>query len=124
MVDAETVRRLAMALPQVEDKSEGEWLVFEVTGGSGLAWGYKGRVQPKKPRVLHPDMLAVRCQVVKKEMLVEAAPDRFFDDDHYRGFPAVMVRLAAIGEDELAAMLQGAWELSQPKPKSTRKRSR
>jgi hypothetical protein len=124
MVDADTVRRLALALPQVEDASEGERLVFNVLGGKGLAWGYKGRVQPKKPRVLHPDVLAVRCLVEKKEMLVEAAPDRFFDDDHYRGFPAVMVRLAVIGEDELVAMLQGAWELSQPKPKSTRTRSR
>lgn len=52
MVDATTVRRLAMALPEVEDRSEGDRLVFEVGGGKGLAWGYLKRVIPKKPRVL------------------------------------------------------------------------
>ncbi len=98
MVDATTVRRLAMALPEVEDRSEGDRLVFDVGGGKGLAWGYLKRVIPKKPRVLQPDCLAVRCLIERKEMLIEAAPDRFFDDDHYRGFAAVLVRLTVIDE--------------------------
>jgi hypothetical protein len=117
MVDVATVRRLALALPDVEDRSEGERLAFEVRGGKGLAWGYLKRPAPKKPRVLQPDCLAVRCAIEKKEMLMEAAPDRFFDDDHYRGFPGVLVRLAAIDEDELAGLLKDAWALSAPKPK-------
>jgi hypothetical protein len=35
-------------------------------------------------------------------MPVMAAPDRFFDDDHYRGYPALLVRGPAIEEDEFA----------------------
>jgi hypothetical protein len=122
MVDAATVRRLALALPEVEDRSEGDRLIFEVRGGKGLAWTYVMRVVPKKPRVLQPDCLAIRCAIERKEMLMEAAPDRFFDDDHYRGYAAVLVRLSAIDKDELTGLLQGAWELSQPKTKSKRSR--
>jgi hypothetical protein len=120
MIDVATLRRLALALPGVEDRSEGERLAFEVAGGKGLAWSYLARAAPKKPRVVQPDVLAVRCALEKKEMLIAAAPDRFFDDDHYRGYPAVLVRLPAIEADELVALLRGAWELSQPRPKRSR----
>ena len=61
------------------------------------------------------EVLAVRCPIEKKEMLVEAAPERFFDDDHYRGFPAVLVRLPRIDEYELGALLREAWRLQAPK---------
>ena len=117
MVTPETVRTLALALPEVVDGSSPDGqLRLEVAGGKGLAWGYLKRIHPKKPRVLEADSLAVRCPVERKEMLIAAAPDRFFDDDHYRGYPAVLVRLAAIEADELAHLLRGAWKLSAPKP--------
>ena len=114
MVDTATVRRLALALPQVDDRSDARRLVFEV-GGKGFAWSFNLRVHPRKPRVPQLDVLAVRCPIETKEMLVEAAPHRFFDDDHYRGFPAVLVRLPQIEEDELAALLAAAWRLQAPK---------
>jgi len=123
MVDVETVRRLALALPDMEDNSAGERLAFEVRDGKGLAWTYLVRAAPKKPRVPQPDTLAVRCALARKEMLVGAAPDRFFDDDHYRGFPAVLVRLPAIGEEELAALFAEAWKLAAPNPKGSRARA-
>jgi hypothetical protein len=121
MVDIATTRRLALALPDVEDNSADDRLAFEVRGGKGLAWTYLVRTAPKTRRVPQPDTLAVRCSIERKEMLVEAAPDRFFDDDHYRGFPAVLVRLPAIEEDELAALFRDAWDLAAPKPKTPRK---
>ena len=114
MVDAATLRRLALALPEVEDRSEGDRLALEVKG-KGLAWTYLERVAPKKPRIARPDVVAIRCRIEAKELLIEAAPDRFFDDDHYRGYPAVLVRLVAIDEDELAGLLQTAWRLVAPK---------
>ena len=114
MVDVATARRLATALPEVEDRSDDRRLVFEV-GGKGFAWSFNLRVHPKKPRVPQLEVLAVRCPIEKKEMLVEAAPERFFDDDHYRGFPAVLVRLPRIDEDELAGLLRDAWRLQASK---------
>lgn len=113
MPTADTVRRLALALPHAVDASQGERLSFEVEG-KGFAWTYLARDQPKKPRVAHPDVLAVRCELPRKELLIEAAPQVFFDDDHYRGFPAVLVRLAAVDEAELAALLEAGWRLRAP----------
>jgi hypothetical protein len=116
MASAEDVRRLALALPQVVDATRGADAVrCEVTGGKGLAWTYYRRVHPKRPRVADPAVVAIRCALERKEMLIAAGPDRFFDDDHYRGYPAVLVRLAAIGEAELAALLRAAWPLAAPK---------
>jgi len=114
MPDAETVRRLAMALPEVRDASDGARLAFEIEG-RGFAWTYLERVHPKQPRVARPDVLAIRCELPRKELLIEAAPGVFFDDDHYRGFPAVLTRLAAVEEAELAALLEAAWRLRAPK---------
>ena len=115
MVDIETVRRLALALPEVEDSSGAKGLAFSVRGCKGFAWTFQERIHPKKPRVPKLEVLAVRCPLETKEMLIEAAPDRFFDDDHYRGFPAVLVRLEAIEADELVGLLQGAWRETAPK---------
>ena len=108
------VRRMASALPELEDNSDERRLALGV-GGKGFAWSFNERVAPKKPRTPRIDILAVRCAMERKEMLIEAAPDRFFDDDHYRGFPAVLVRLEAIEADELEALLKDAWRLVAPK---------
>jgi hypothetical protein len=115
MVDIPTTRRLAAALPEVTDGSSDTRLVFEVAG-KGFAWTWNERTHPKKPRVPRVEVLAVRCALDRKEMLLEAAPERFFQDDHYRGYPAVLVRLAEIDADELAAMFAAAWRLVAPKP--------
>jgi hypothetical protein len=114
MPDAETVRRLALALPEAAEASSGDRLAFEVEG-RGFAWTYLQRVTPKKPRVARPEVLAIRCELLRKELLIEAAPAVFFDDDHYRGYPAVLARLDVIDEDELGAMLQAAWRMQAPK---------
>jgi hypothetical protein len=114
MISTADVRRLAMALPRVEDGSNERSLAFSVAG-KAFAWSFKERVHPKKPRVPRLDILAVRCDMDRKEMLVEAAPDRYFDDAHYRGYPAVMVRLDVIDEDEFQALLESAWRREAPK---------
>ena len=120
MLDHETVRRIAAALPGAADKTEGERLVFRA-GGDLLAWSALQRLRPKAPRVPNPRVLAVRCPMERKELLIEAAPDIYFDDDHYRGWPAVLVRLDAIGEDELAALLAGACAEQAAKARRKRK---
>jgi len=116
MATPDDVRRLALALPHVLETSRGAGdLGFEVAGGKGLAWGYLKRTHPKKPRLLDPDCIAIRCAIERKEVLIEAAPDRFFDDDHYRGYPAILVRIAAVDAEELERLLREAWRLSAPR---------
>lgn len=114
MIDLPTLRRLALALPEVEANPEGERLAFSVHG-KGIAWSYLARAHPKARRELVEGVIAVRCLRETKAMLLEAAPERFFDDDHYRGYPAVLVRLEAVEEAELAGLLAGAWRILAPK---------
>jgi hypothetical protein len=66
-------------------------------------------------RVKDADTLVFRCTLEDKAMLMEAAPDIYFETDHYVGWAAVLVRLSAIGDAELAHRLQKAWELQAPK---------
>jgi hypothetical protein len=113
MVDDRTLRRLALALPEVEEGSADRPLAFSVRG-KGLAWSYLARAAPKGRRELVPGVIAIRCELPTKEMLLEAAPATFFDDDHYRGYPAVLVRLAMVEEGELAGLLKRAWRLRAP----------
>jgi hypothetical protein len=67
------------------------------------------------------EILAVHCPIERKEMLIEAAPDIYFDDNHYRGYPALLVRLDAVGEAELAALMADACAEVASKPKRKRK---
>ncbi len=114
MTDIPTLRRIALSLPEATDESTPEKLAFLV-GGKGFAWSYLERIEPKKPRRPRLDVLAVRCPLDIKAMLVEAAPDRYFDDDHYRGYPALLVRLDAIDDDELEGRLRAAWRHVAPR---------
>lgn len=115
MAGTDELQALALALPEVTGGvGEGGQIGFEV-GGKGLAWAYLARPAPKAKRVLVPGVVAIRCTMDSKEMLLEAAPERFFTDDHYRGYPAVLVRLDAIEADELAGLLRQAWKIVAPK---------
>jgi hypothetical protein len=114
MVDNFTVRRLALALPEVEVGDSEDSLTFSVRG-KGLAWPYLARATPKGRREAVPGVLAVRCLIESKELLIEAAPGIYFDDDHYHGYPAVLVRLAAIEAAELERLLAQAWRRVAPK---------
>jgi hypothetical protein len=120
MIEVNSVRAMAAGLPQAEDRSTDARLAFEVAG-KGFAWTFMRRVHPKKPRVPDLGVLAVRCAIERKELLCEAAPDRFFDDDHYRGYPAVLVRLAAVDPEELEGLLRDAAAIvAAAKPKRRR----
>jgi hypothetical protein len=113
MVDDDTVRKLALALPEAAMGDQPGTLDFSVLG-KGFAWTYRERIGPGK-RVLRPEVLAVRCTMERKQFLLEAAPEVFFDDDHYRGYPGVLVRLAEVEAPELASLLEEGWAIQAPK---------
>ena len=117
MATQEDVRRIALALPETTEGTDG--FGFSVRNGTkdkGFAWVWMKRIEPKKPRVPQPDVLAVRvANNQEKETLIAADPDKFFTEPHYNGFPAVLVRLAAIEPDELSELLTDAWRTLAPK---------
>lgn len=101
------VRRLALALPGAEEGSDR--FSFSVTVGGkpkGFAWVWLERADPKKARVPNPGVLAVRVpNVAQRDLLIAAEPAKFFTEPHYDGYPAVLVRLDAVSEDELSVLL-------------------
>ena len=121
MVSAAEARKLVISLEGAADESTSAHLAFSI-GGKGFAWTFMRRSAPKAKRTPDLGVLAVSCTLESKQMLIEAAPDIYFDDDHYRGYPAVLVRLKAIGKRELKALMENACELKKPKPKATRRK--
>jgi hypothetical protein len=113
MATEDDVRRIALALPEVTEDQD--TLGFAVRG-KGFAWSWKERVVPKQARVERRDVLAVRVagDGAKQELLA-ADPDKFFTEDHYNGFPAVLVRLAAVAPEELTELLTDAWRAKAPR---------
>ncbi len=53
--------------------------------------------------------------VDEQEALCEAMGDVYWITDHYRGYPAVMARLATLTEAECRLRLERAWRLKAPK---------
>ena len=62
-------------------------------------------------RVKDADTLVVMCALEDKELLMEAAPQIYFETDHYKGWPAVLVRLSQIDDAELQHRIVRAWHL-------------
>ena len=103
MADAETFRRLLLALPDVE----------EGTGHGRPAW----RVRGKFIAALRDEgqVGVVKVDKGEKQLLMEAEPEIFFETPHYEGWGYFLVRLAAIDEGELAEVVEDAWRLAAPK---------
>jgi hypothetical protein len=111
MADLNDVERIALALPATT--MDDERIAFSVTNKGkrkGIAWVWMERVQPSQARVPNLSVLAIRVRdLAEKDLLLAARPDTLFTEPHYNGFPAVLVRLAAIDVDELAWLIRNAW---------------
>jgi len=117
MATQDDVRRIAQSLPQTsEDADHFGFGVLSNGKQRGLAWAWNERIEPKKPRVPNPEVLAIRvANLAAKEELIAADPDKFFTEPHYNGFPAVLVRLPAIDTGELAELITDAWRCLAPR---------
>lgn len=117
MAGQDDVARLALALPGVVPATD--HFGFFVTGGTkprGFAWAWRERVDPKKPKVENPSVLAVRvADKQAKERLLASDPAKFFTEPHYARFPAVLVRLDTVELPELQELLHEAWRCMAPR---------
>ena len=109
MADADDVRRLALALPDVvEIDSEG--FDFRV-GGKGFVWSYPERV-PGRRRVIRTDVAVLFVgDEAEKQALLKGEPDVFFTTSGYDGWPLVMLRLEAVGVERLTELVTDAWRM-------------
>lgn len=98
-----TVRRLALALPGVEE---------------GISYGTPAfRLRRVMLARLREDgeSLVIKVDRLEREMLMAADPQAFFITDHYRDYPLMLVRLAAVRSDVLRELLEQAWRSVAPK---------
>lgn len=103
MPDAEDVRRVALSLPDTEEKIAWSMPTFRVAG--------------KMFATLPEDetSIAVRCPKEERDELVLAEPGKFWIADHEAGFAWVRVRLAALeDESELRDILADSWRQAAP----------
>jgi len=102
-VTAGDVRRIALALPGVEE---------------GPCYGTAGyRVRGKLFARMKEDgtTLVVKCGDDERDLRLQARPDAYFVTDHYRGYPTVLVRLGKVRVGELRDVLEKGWRFNAPK---------
>lgn len=65
-------------------------------------------------RIKDADTLVLMAPLDEKERLIEMAPAIYYETDHYRGWPALLVRAAEIDDTELRQRLDDAWTARAP----------
>jgi len=112
MADAGDVRRVALALPHVEE-IDCDGFDFRV-GGRGFVWSYPERL-PGAPRRIRTDIAVLYVgDEAEKQALLLGEPEIFFTAPGYGGWPLVMVRLAEVGHGRLAELVTDVWRMRAP----------
>lgn len=112
MADADDVRRLALALPEVvEIPSDG--FDFRVAN-KGLIWSYPER-RPGQTRVLRIDIAVLFVgDEAEKQALLLGEPELFFTTASFDSSPLVMVRLSQVDIERLGELVSDAWRMRTP----------
>ena len=112
MPDADDVRRLALALPGVEE-IDSDGFDFRV-GGKGFVWSYPERL-PGKPRVIRTEIAVLYVgDEAEKQALLRGEPHLFFTAPGYGDWPLVMLRLPEVEAERLAELVTDAWRMRAP----------
>jgi len=112
MASLEDARRIALALPGATEKVSWGSLHWRVRD-KGFVWERplrKTDLAALGDAAPTGEILGVRvADLEEKEALLAAEPDVFLTIPHLDGYPAVLVRLAAIDVDELTEVITDAW---------------
>ncbi len=100
-IDFDTVRRIALELPDVEESTAYGSPALKVRGQLLAAIAVNKSAEPGS--------LGVRIDVEQRAELLSGAPDVYYVTDHYVSGPMVLVRLSRIQEDALRDLLRAAW---------------
>jgi hypothetical protein len=112
VADDGDVRRLARALPDVEE-IDSDGFDFRVAG-KGFIWSYPER-RPGQPRVIRIDIAVLYVgDEAEKQALLLGEPRLFFTAPGYDGWPLVMLRLAEVDTARLAELVTDAWRMRAP----------
>ncbi|MGH3152594.1 MAG: MmcQ/YjbR family DNA-binding protein [Streptosporangiaceae bacterium] len=113
MADADDVRRLALALPHVEE-IDSDGFDFRV-GGKGFVWSYPER-EPGQRRVIRTDIAVLYVgDEAEKQALLLGEPEIFFTTPGYDGWPLIMLRLPEVDVERLTELVTDAWRMRAPR---------
>lgn len=65
-------------------------------------------------RLKDSQTLVLLCPAEQKALLMEISPDIYFETSHYVGYPAVLIHLGRISDEELSLRLEDAWRFKAP----------
>src|SRR6185312_11364932 len=108
-VDFNTVRKIGLALPEVE----------EATTRGVPSLKVRGKLLACMPsnKSAEPGSLMVRVDIGDRAHLLEEASEIYYVTDHYVGYGAVLVRLSRIEEGVLFDLLRMAYKFVTSKGK-------
>ena len=102
--DVHSIARLAtaLALPEIELSTH--------YGDPSLKVAGKAMVTVKST-----GLMVLHCPLDMKEVLMQMAPEIYYQTDHFKGWPGLLVRLDVISDEELSLRLEDAWRFRAPK---------
>lgn len=100
--DWDAVRRIALALPGVEEGTSYGTPAFKVKD--------KLMVRLKEDG----ETIVLFVNLFERPFLLEAEPDLFYVTDHYRDWPNVLLRLRAVTEAGLREAVVESWRFRAP----------
>ena len=95
--DVETLRRIALSFPGVEEGTSYGTLAFRVSKEFLCRMKEDG------------ESLAIRMDFAEREMLIEGEPETFYITDHYRNYDMVLIHLSKVHSEELKRIFSNAW---------------
>jgi hypothetical protein len=101
--DYKRVCAIALALPGVE----------ESTSYGTPSLKVKGKILSRL-RTEAEGALALRCDLLDRQILLQADRNAFFVTDHYINYPMVLVRLDKVRRKELRQLIERAWRMIAP----------
>ena len=60
------------------------------------------------------ETIAIRVDFADRDVLIELDPEAFYVTDHYRGYPAMLVRLKQVRFAMLERLIEQAWRMQAP----------
>ena len=107
------VRKVALALPDVEDAT--------TYGSPAFKAGGKMFACVAIHKSAEPGSLMIRVDFDRRAELLAEAPDVYYLTPHYADYPAVLVRLSKVSKDALRDLLGGALRFVTTKKVKSRK---
>jgi hypothetical protein len=97
------LRDYAVTLPGVEEGTSYGTPAFRVKGKFFLRLKEDG------------ETIVLKTDFYERDHLIESDPAVFYTTDHYRDYPSVLVRLAAVRPAQLRALVLESWRRFAPK---------